>query len=109
MEYRPEIDGLRAVAVVPVILFHAGFRSCSATYWSWTTVRDAGVPRRDLAFGLSRSWPTESGQSSDGLDRRRHGTLGDIDRYAPMPDGVTRIHAVRCERTDIWCGLVCGW
>ncbi len=25
MQYRPEIDGLRAVAVVPVILFHAGF------------------------------------------------------------------------------------
>lgn len=25
MHYRPEIDGLRAVAVVPVILFHAGF------------------------------------------------------------------------------------
>lgn len=24
MRYRPEIDGLRAVAVVPVILFHAG-------------------------------------------------------------------------------------
>ena len=24
MEYRPEIDGLRAVAVIPVILFHAG-------------------------------------------------------------------------------------
>jgi len=24
MTYRPEIDGLRAVAVVPVILFHAG-------------------------------------------------------------------------------------
>ncbi len=26
IQYRPEIDGLRAVAVVPVILFHMGFR-----------------------------------------------------------------------------------
>jgi len=25
MQYRPEIDGLRAVAVLPVILFHGGF------------------------------------------------------------------------------------
>ncbi len=25
MKYRPEIDGLRALAVIPVILFHAGF------------------------------------------------------------------------------------
>jgi peptidoglycan/LPS O-acetylase OafA/YrhL len=25
MKYRPEIDGLRALAVLPVILFHAGF------------------------------------------------------------------------------------
>ncbi|MEH6727985.1 MAG: acyltransferase, partial [Hyphomicrobiales bacterium] len=25
MKYRAEIDGLRAVAVVPVVLFHAGF------------------------------------------------------------------------------------
>lgn len=27
VRYRPEIDGLRSVAVVPVILFHAGFES----------------------------------------------------------------------------------
>ena len=25
MKYRAEVDGLRAVAVIPVILFHAGF------------------------------------------------------------------------------------
>ena len=25
MKYRPEIDGLRAISVIPVILFHAGF------------------------------------------------------------------------------------
>ena len=32
MKYRPEIDGLRALAVVPVILFHAGFQSMSGGY-----------------------------------------------------------------------------
>lgn len=32
MKYRPEIDGLRAVAVVPVILFHAGFESFSGGF-----------------------------------------------------------------------------
>ncbi|PVA11643.1 hypothetical protein DC366_01370 [Pelagivirga sediminicola] len=32
MRYRPEIDGLRAVAVVPVILFHAGFSAFSGGY-----------------------------------------------------------------------------
>lgn len=32
MKYRPEIDGLRALAVVPVILFHAGFRNFSGGF-----------------------------------------------------------------------------
>ena len=32
MKYRPEIDGLRTVAVVPVILFHAGFGSFSGGF-----------------------------------------------------------------------------
>lgn len=32
MKYRPEIDGLRAVAVVPVILFHAGFATFSGGF-----------------------------------------------------------------------------
>jgi peptidoglycan/LPS O-acetylase OafA/YrhL len=32
MDYRREIDGLRALAVVPVILFHAGFRAFSGGY-----------------------------------------------------------------------------
>ena len=32
MTYRPEIDGLRAIAVLPVILFHAGFSQMSGGY-----------------------------------------------------------------------------
>lgn len=32
MEYRREIDGLRAIAVLPVILFHAGFSACSGGF-----------------------------------------------------------------------------
>ena len=32
MKYRPEIDGLRALAVLPVILFHAGFPLFSGGY-----------------------------------------------------------------------------
>lgn len=32
MVYRPEIDGLRAIALIPVILFHAGFEWFSGGY-----------------------------------------------------------------------------
>jgi peptidoglycan/LPS O-acetylase OafA/YrhL len=30
--YRPEIDGLRAAAVIPVVLFHAGYAGMSGGY-----------------------------------------------------------------------------
>ena len=33
LKYRPEIDGLRAVAVIPVILFHLGFEWISGGYY----------------------------------------------------------------------------
>ncbi len=32
MKYRPEIDGLRAIAILPVIFFHAGFDGFSGGY-----------------------------------------------------------------------------
>jgi peptidoglycan/LPS O-acetylase OafA/YrhL len=32
MKYRPEIDGLRACAIIPVILFHAGFDFCKGGF-----------------------------------------------------------------------------
>ncbi len=32
MQYRPEIDGLRAIAVIPVVLFHAGVQVFSGGY-----------------------------------------------------------------------------
>ena len=32
MKYRAEIDGLRAIAVIPVILFHAGFTQFSGGF-----------------------------------------------------------------------------
>ena len=32
MKYRNEIDGLRAIAVIPVILFHAGFERFGGGY-----------------------------------------------------------------------------
>eukprot|EP00998_Keelungia_sp_KM082_P001830 NODE_121_length_2601_cov_58.040420_g117_i0.p1 GENE.NODE_121_length_2601_cov_58.040420_g117_i0~~NODE_121_length_2601_cov_58.040420_g117_i0.p1 ORF type:complete len:636 (+),score=1.48 NODE_121_length_2601_cov_58.040420_g117_i0:367-2274(+) len=42
MQYRPEIDGLRAVAVIPVIFFHAGF-----------SIFDGGFVGVDVFFVIS--------------------------------------------------------
>ena len=33
MKYRPEIDGLRAIAVVSVILFHSGYTFLAGGYF----------------------------------------------------------------------------
>ena len=33
MKYRPEIDGLRALAIIPVILFHAEIGILNAGYF----------------------------------------------------------------------------
>lgn len=32
--YRPEVDGLRALAVIPVVLYHAGFPAFVADLWT---------------------------------------------------------------------------
>ena len=50
MKYRAEIDGLRALAVVPVILFHAGFNLFSGGF--------VGV---DVFFVISGYLSTKSG------------------------------------------------
>lgn len=32
LRYRPEIDGLRALAILPVVMFHAGFAGFSGGF-----------------------------------------------------------------------------
>ena len=32
MQYRPEVDGLRALAILPVVFFHAGFQLFEGGY-----------------------------------------------------------------------------
>ena len=60
-EYRPEIDGLRAVAVLPVVLYHAGFNLFSGGYigvdiffvisgYLITTVVDSEVQRGSFSI-----------------------------------------------------------
>ena len=57
MQYRNEIDGLRAVAVISVILFHAGFPSVSGGYvgvdifFVISGYLITGIVRREIAEG----------------------------------------------------------
>ncbi|MEM6759499.1 MAG: hypothetical protein AAF601_08480 [Pseudomonadota bacterium] len=53
MSYSPEIDGLRAVAVVPVILFHAGVTGFSGGFVGVDVFASyRGLDHRDLAGGF---------------------------------------------------------
>ncbi|KQP20041.1 acyltransferase family protein [Pseudorhodoferax sp. Leaf267] len=65
MEYRREVDGLRALAVVPVILFHAGFQTFSGGF--------VGV---DVFFVISGYLIT-----SIILDSQRAGTFSVVEFY----------------------------
>ena len=62
VKYRPEIDGLRAIAVVAVILFHAEFTSGT------TTLFKGGYIGVDVFFVISGYLITSIilGQLSDG-------------------------------------------
>ena len=67
--YRPDIDGLRSIAVVPVVLFHAGFQLFSGGY--------VGV---DVFFVISGYLIT--GILADEIDRGRFSLVGFYERRA---------------------------
>ncbi|MDG2520351.1 acyltransferase family protein [Caulobacter segnis] len=67
--YRPDIDGLRAVAVIPVVLFHAGFETLSGGY--------VGV---DVFFVISGFLITSILRSD--LDKGRYSLAGFYERRA---------------------------
>ena len=61
MKYRAEIDGLRALAVLPVIFFHAGFESFSGGFigvdvffvisgYLITTIIIKDIEKKNLAY-----------------------------------------------------------
>ena len=54
--YRPDIDGLRSVAVVPVVLYHAGFSLFSGGYVGVDIffVISGFIITRNLLFDLER-------------------------------------------------------
>ena len=94
MKYRPEIDGLRAVAVLPVILFHAGVSQISGGY--------VGV---DVFFVISGFLIT--GILARELEAGQFSTVGFYERRArrilpainPKIPSSHCIHLSQCERT----------
>ncbi len=48
-KFRPDVEGLRAVAIVLVVLFHAGVPGSPVDSWGWTSSLFGGAPHRTVA------------------------------------------------------------
>jgi hypothetical protein len=76
MKYRREIDGLRALAVIPVVLFHAGFESFRGGY--------VGV---DIFFVISGYLISVVGRAELSVEREREWQDWSRARFAQHPRG----------------------
>ena len=94
MRYRAEVDGLRAVAVLPVILFHAGLSLCSGGF--------VGV---DVFFVISGYLIT-----SIIVDQHQRGTFSLLDFYARRARRIlpALFFVVLCTMPLAWHWMVPG-
>lgn len=92
MNYRPDIDGLRAVAVLPVMLFHAGIASFSGGY--------VGV---DIFFVISGYLIT--GILLEELTRERFSIAGFYERRVRRILPALYVMMLVCVPVSLWCLL----